>query len=243
MRRYGAGPCMRVHVRTDVNGDGCVDVADVQAVAAAYAQPIKAPRVAAPPLTAPVAVPRFGVAQPLAGLLPANVTFTVDSAGDDPDANTSDGICRTAAGVCTLRAAIQSANAHSGRDGIAFAIAGSGVHTIALASALPDLSDASGGTEIDGYTQAGASPNTDALASNAVLRIAITGGGDAVSTRPSTSRLPTTRSAASRSTASGARSGSTARTPTTTSSPATGSEPIPPRPTPRRRTSPPRTAA
>ena len=43
--------------------------------------------------------------------LPANITFTVDSTADDPDANTADGICRTAANVCTLRAAIEAANA------------------------------------------------------------------------------------------------------------------------------------
>src|SRR5262245_41978390 len=40
-------------------------------------------------------------------------TFTVNSTGDQPDINPGNGICETTAsgGVCTLRAAIQEANA------------------------------------------------------------------------------------------------------------------------------------
>jgi CSLREA domain-containing protein len=41
-------------------------------------------------------------------------TFTVNSAGDDSDASPGDCQCRTSGGVCTLRAAIQEANACSG---------------------------------------------------------------------------------------------------------------------------------
>src|SRR5207253_4577520 len=37
--------------------------------------------------------------------------FTVDNNGDASDANTGDGTCATAGAVCTLRAAIQEANA------------------------------------------------------------------------------------------------------------------------------------
>ncbi len=178
MQRYGHGACSASPA--DVNGDGCVDVRDVQTVAAAYTAPRPAPPDTTVPshLFAPSSI--GGLDDDVLSLAPGDVTFTVNSTADDADANTADGICATAAGVCTLRAAIQSANAHSGRDGIAFNIPGSGVQTIALASALPDLSDSSGGTEIDGYTQPGSSPNTDPIASNAVLRIAITGGGDAV---------------------------------------------------------------
>jgi CSLREA domain-containing protein len=40
----------------------------------------------------------------------AGATLTVDSTDDAPDANPSDGVCATAAGRCTLRAAIQSAH-------------------------------------------------------------------------------------------------------------------------------------
>jgi CSLREA domain-containing protein len=41
-------------------------------------------------------------------------TFTVDSTSDVADANTSDGICDTGGGVCTLRAAIMQASATPG---------------------------------------------------------------------------------------------------------------------------------
>ena len=119
MRRYGAGPCAPGRVAADVNRDGCVDVADVQAIAAAYTKPVKrlpAPPLPLPaPLVDPMRVPSFGVGPALAALLPANITFTVDSTADAPDANTTDGICRTAANVCTLRAAIESANVRARR--------------------------------------------------------------------------------------------------------------------------------
>jgi predicted outer membrane repeat protein len=38
-------------------------------------------------------------------------SFTVDDPGDDPDADTSDGTCATTGDVCTLRAALEQANA------------------------------------------------------------------------------------------------------------------------------------
>ncbi|MCZ7462299.1 right-handed parallel beta-helix repeat-containing protein [Streptomyces sp. WMMC940] len=44
----------------------------------------------------------------------APATFTVDSAEDAVDADASDGICRTATGTCTLRAAVMAANARPG---------------------------------------------------------------------------------------------------------------------------------
>jgi large repetitive protein len=46
------------------------------------------------------------------------VTFTVNSTVDDVDAAPGDGICATVGGVCTLRAAIQEANAFAGADRI-----------------------------------------------------------------------------------------------------------------------------
>lgn len=61
----------------------------------------------------------------IAAALEANAaTFSVDSAGDASDDNTGDGICHTAGGVCTLRAAIQEVNV----------LAGS--HTIEITSGL-----------------------------------------------------------------------------------------------------------
>lgn len=44
----------------------------------------------------------------------ATQTFTVNSSLDELDADVSDGLCRSASGVCTLRAAIMQANAFTG---------------------------------------------------------------------------------------------------------------------------------
>ena len=60
-------------------------------------------------------------------------TFTVNDTGDAGDNNPGDGTCATAGGVCTLRAAIEEANALAG-DAINFSVTG----TITL-----------GGTELD----------------------------------------------------------------------------------------------
>src|SRR4051794_30825064 len=51
---------------------------------------------------------------------PARVdtVFTVNTTRDDVDANPGDGVCRTIKGDCTLRAAIQEANALPGTDTI-----------------------------------------------------------------------------------------------------------------------------
>ena len=110
----------------------------------------------------------------LAWALPLSAaTFTVDSTGDESDANTGDNVCQTAGGTCTLRAAIEQANATAGADTIAFAIPGSGVHTITPQSVLTAVVDAA---TIDGYTQPGSSPNTNATGGlNTVLQIEIDG--------------------------------------------------------------------
>jgi len=90
-------------------------------------------------------------------------TFTVT--------NTSD------TGAGSLRAAIDSANSTAGPDTIAFDIPGSGVHTIVPQSDLPPITEA---VTIDGYTQTGASANTLAVGSDAVILVEIvppSGGG------------------------------------------------------------------
>ena len=48
-------------------------------------------------------------------------TYTVDSNSDAADANVGDGICATAAGTCTLRAAIQEANQDGTASTVRFA--------------------------------------------------------------------------------------------------------------------------
>ena len=100
--------------------------------------------------------------------------FTVTSEGDGGDINPGNGVCDDGTGNCTLRAAIEEANAIAGKDTIKFGIPGAGVHTIQPSTGLPDIFDS---VVIDGYTQPGASPNTNPinLGSNAVLMIEIDG--------------------------------------------------------------------
>lgn len=100
-------------------------------------------------------------------------SIVVNSTGDRPDVRPGDGQCRTSAGACSLRAAIDEANAQPGPNTITFAIGGSGVKTIAITDTLV-INDQSGPTTIDGYTQRGAAPNTAARASNAKISVEIT---------------------------------------------------------------------
>jgi CSLREA domain-containing protein len=93
----------------------------------------------------------------------SQATFYVNSTGDGHDANPGDGVCNDGTVVpppnvnatlqCTLRAAIEEANALTGFDTIAFDIPGEGVHTISPASRLPEIN---GNVTIDGYTEPGA---------------------------------------------------------------------------------------
>jgi len=69
-------------------------------------------------------------------------TFTVTNANDS--------------GAGSLRQAITDANgAGAGPHSVTFSITGSGVHAIALSSALPTITVASGGLTVDGTTQSG----------------------------------------------------------------------------------------
>jgi IPT/TIG domain/S-layer homology domain len=93
----------------------------------------------------------------LAGRLGAS-TYTVTTTADS--------------GAGSLRQAILDANANPGADSIAFAIPGSGVHTISPMTVLPTIT---GPVTIDGYTQSGASANTDPAGDDAVLVIELDG--------------------------------------------------------------------
>ena len=108
----------------------------------------------------------------------AQTNFTVTRIDDFADPNPGDGECGFFAGrggqVCTLRAAIEEANATAGADTINFNIVdgGDGVKTISPTSELPAITEA---VTIDGYTQPGASPNTLAKGTNANIMIELDG--------------------------------------------------------------------
>ena len=57
-------------------------------------------------------------ADPSASVSAAATTFRVTSTADADDARRGDGVCRTRSGVCTVRAAIQEANALAGAEQI-----------------------------------------------------------------------------------------------------------------------------
>lgn len=116
----------------------------------------------------------FGAALFVAPRVATSATFTVNDTGDAVDAIHGDGSCSTAAGVCTLRAAIEEANALAGTDAITFNIPGIGPHSIMPGGELPPITEP---VVIDGYTQPGASPNTNPLGSpaNAVIMIELDG--------------------------------------------------------------------
>ena len=105
---------------------------------------------------------------------PSAATLTVTTTADAVDSNRGDGVCDDGAGACTLRAAMEEANASAGTDAIAFNIPGPGPYTIRPASALPSITDP---VVIDGYTQPGAIPNSNPITtgSNAVLKIELDG--------------------------------------------------------------------
>lgn len=102
-------------------------------------------------------------------------TFTVNVSTDGADATAGDGICETAAAnaQCSLRAAIQEANALAGDDTIQFSVTG----TITVTSALPNITQSlfingpapAGSVVVDGT----ASPSNFSL-----FRYTATGNGD-----------------------------------------------------------------
>ena len=115
-------------------------------------------------------------------------TLTVNSTGDDPDANAADSSCNTGNMVgnspeCTLRAALQEANLNPDTDIIAFDIPSSdpgynpvsGVYTIR--PAWPRYPQIKGNLTIDGFTQPGASasPDNPPVLADHVLKIQLDG--------------------------------------------------------------------
>ena len=90
------------------------------------------------------------------------VMQTVNSTGDAPDADPDDGMCHTGSTIdrdgtsepeCTLRAAIEQANAREGWNRIFFDIPGDGIPVISPQRALPTVSET---IILDGGSQPGA---------------------------------------------------------------------------------------
>lgn len=109
---------------------------------------------------------RFLTALLCAGAAPCINALTITDLADDSfahDTNPGDGICLDGLGACTLRAALEEANANAGLDIIDFSIAG----TIALDAAegpLPSIGDP---ISLTAYSAPGGNSDPDApLASN-----------------------------------------------------------------------------
>lgn len=66
----------------------------------------------------------------------AGRVITVNDVGDSVDASPGDGLCRDAAGKCTLRAAINESNATTGTDAIIFDVPAPAVITLTLGELL-----------------------------------------------------------------------------------------------------------
>ena len=129
-----------------------------------------------------VTVTMLAMAGSTAGAQIFSQTFVVDSTADTGDA-TPDGLCDT----CTLREAIQEANANNNPaevDLIEFSLGASGVATIFPSSPLPTITQA---VDINGYSAPGASQNTTAVGDNADLRIRL--DGDAMGGIPAGLRI------------------------------------------------------
>ena len=94
-------------------------------------------------------------------------TYTVNA-----NNNTDDGTCDGA--HCSLHEAIDAANADGGKSFINFAIPGACPQSIVMTSQLPSLTE--DWTVIDGYTQSGATPNSNSTgALNGTLCVVLNG--------------------------------------------------------------------
>ncbi len=163
----GNGRCLHPQVaRYDVNASGCLNIADVQTILAAWGR-------------ADALLP-----DDLAGLQAPQATFVVNSSQDQSDMNHGDGVCLTSTGTCTLRAAIEEANARTGPDIIHFDIRNNNGSCPALVTINPGSSltvDAydNASLTIDGYSQCNAAPNSQWITGDAVIKIEIRGSNTA----------------------------------------------------------------
>ncbi len=168
----------------DANGDGCVDIIDVQLLKSVSGKAVTAKTSSTllatePDLSSTRAVLSTTPDVTSVGDFVPLRTFTVTSTGDTADATPGNGICADSNGRCTLRAAMTEADYMQGEDRIAFNLPGTAPVTIQVSSRLPLITSRSGGVFIDGYSQPGASPNTAQVGSNAVPGVYLRGNGNA----------------------------------------------------------------
>jgi len=121
------------------------------------------------------------VAPPAHAATTTNPPIVVNWNGDWGDLDPNDGVCDASAATsvdCTLRAAIEVANARTGPDEIDFSVReafrdpATGVATIKPDSELPAITAP---VKIDGYTQQGAQENTLLKGTNAKIKIELDG--------------------------------------------------------------------
>ncbi|MBP7376165.1 MAG: hypothetical protein KA956_06785, partial [Pyrinomonadaceae bacterium] len=98
--------------------------------------------------------------------------LVVNTVGDGSDLVPGDGFCDDGGGGCSLRAAIEEANAMPGANNIDFNIPGGCYQNIQPAVPLPVITET---LTINGYSQPGALPNTAAIGSNATICITLNG--------------------------------------------------------------------
>ncbi|MBP6471721.1 MAG: hypothetical protein KA773_14840, partial [Chloroflexi bacterium] len=161
------GRCLHPNIaRYDVNDSGCLTTADIQTILAAWGQATAVLPAISNDLQSPQA------------------TFTVNSGQDQSDMNHGDGLCLTSTGTCTLRAAIEEANARTGADTITFNVRNTNGSCPDLVTLTPGSSltiDAydNASLTIDGYSQCNAAPNSAWITGNAVIKIEIRGSNAA----------------------------------------------------------------
>ena len=107
----------------------------------------------------------------LAPAAAAAATFVVDNDSDAPDHTLGDGVCYVFGGGCTLRAAIEQANALPGPHTIQFDFSGAPT-TISPGTSLPSIAAQ---VTIDGYAGGTGAPNTLATGHDANIRIRLDG--------------------------------------------------------------------
>ncbi|MDR2877125.1 MAG: hypothetical protein LBV36_03680, partial [Chromatiales bacterium] len=93
---------------------------------------------------------------------------TVDTTTDAVDADLNDGVCATTAGTCSLRAAIQQANAWPGAD---FIVLPAGTYTLSIPGRGEDAATTGDLDVTDSLTLSGAGPNLTIIDANGIDRV------------------------------------------------------------------------